>query len=132
MVIPSTIKEDIEQGKKAVLGHRTFNIAAKLHYVNSDETILIPFEHIASKYKDFFDSQTVSVAMSLDEERLYRFNPKRLSLDLYQNIGYWSILLFINDCHSVIDFEPHGSIKVINPNRIKDLVNEILLLEGII
>ena len=55
MIIPSTIREDIDQNSDQELSHRTFNGCAYLHYVKNGETIKIPLNHIINKYKEYFD-----------------------------------------------------------------------------
>ena len=132
MIIPSTIREDIEAKKDKDLSHRVFNVGAYLHYVKNGETIKIPMNHIVNKYKEYFDPYIEDFELDYEDERKYLYSPKKLSLDLYQTTEYWSILLYINECHSIIDFAPEGSVKAVRPAYLEELLNEILILEGLV
>lgn len=132
MIIPSTIREDIEQGTNKELSHRVFNKGAYLHYVQNGETIKIPMNHIINKYKEYFDPYIEEFDIDEEDERRYLYSPKKLSLDLYQTVEYWSILLYINECHSIVDFAPSGTVKAIRPSYLVELLNEILILEGLV
>ena len=49
----------------------------------------------------------VTIEDCLDKEQnRFRFQPKRVSLEMYGTVDYWSLILYINECPSVIDFEP--------------------------
>jgi hypothetical protein len=132
VIIPATTREDIDRNGGKTLSHRNFNIGAYLHYTKNDETIKIPMNHIVNKYKEYFDPYIVEVEMEAEDERRYRYSPKKLSMDTYQTTEYWSIILYINECHSIVDFTPEGYIKLIQVNKIEELLNEIMILEGLL
>ena len=100
--------------------YRRFSRVSRLYY------------HIVNKYKEYFDPYIEEYEVDDDDERRYLYSPKKLSQDLYQTTEYWSILLYINECHSILDFKPHGTIKVVNPGVITELLNEILIQEGVL
>lgn len=128
-MVPVTVQEEIDQNRYRRVSHRVFNKELEVYCVNSGVTMKVPFGPLISKYKDFFDKHTVT--MDLDEEDFvrYRYAPKRVSEDFYETTAYWSMILFINECHSIIEFEP-TTLKLIDPNYIDDLIEEILILEG--
>ena len=128
--IPATLKELIEYSKELTISHRTFNKGADLYNSSTDDTIKIPFNPIINKYKDYFDKITLSVPLTEEEQKTYRFSPKKLSYELYGTVEYWSMLLYINNCHSLLDFQPE-TLKVLDPDELGGLVNEILILEGL-
>ena len=132
MIIPSTIREDIDQNSDQELSHRTFNGCVYLHYVKNGETIKIPLNHIINKYKEYFAPYIEKFDITEEDERKYLYSPKKLSLDVYKTTEYWSILLYINECHSIIDFAPTGSVNAIRPDILTKLLNEILILEGLV
>lgn len=132
MTIPSTVQEDIENNYDVTMSHRTFNRCAYLHYTKDDETIKIPMNHIINTYKEYFDPYIEEYEIDEETAREYCFSPKKLSVDLYQTTEYWSILLYVNECHSILDFQPSERIKIVNPGVIGDLVNEILIQEGVL
>lgn len=132
MNIPSTIQEDIENNTDVQISHRTLNTCAYLKYETNWEVIKIPMNNMINKYKEYFDPYIEEYEVDDDDERRYLYSPKKLSQDLYQTTEYWSILLYINECHSILDFKPHGTIKVVNPGVITELLNEILIQEGVL
>ena len=65
--------------------------------------------------------------------RKYKYNPKRLSYDIYSTTELWFELLRLNYCSSITEFTLKNNIvNVYNVNQIKDILNEIMILEGII
>ena len=65
MPIPSTINEDIENGKSLVRSHRNMNGSATLHYTKNNQNIKIPLEPLVNKYYDFFANYMDEVDMIL-------------------------------------------------------------------
>ena len=129
MSIPATIDDDILRGVQSQKTHRALNNTLLIEYQGSNEGVRLPANSIIGKYKEYFDKYIDSVELTEEEQRKYRYSPKKFSLDMYGTTEYWSIILYINECHSIIDFEP-TSIKYIAPEIITDLINEILILEG--
>lgn len=129
MAIPATINDDILRGAGTRKTHRSFNNSLLIEYQGSDEGIRMPANSIISKYKEYFDPYIDTVELNEEEQRKYRYSPKKFCQDMYGTIEYWSLILFINECHSIIDFEP-VKLKYIVPESIADLINEILILEG--
>ena len=110
---------------------------------NSYATPLIIFESLttspilAPRVVSSLDGKTVKAYIEKfditeEDERKYLYSPKKLSLDVYKTTEYWSILLYINECHSIIDFAPTGSVNAIRPDILTKLLNEILILEGLV
>lgn len=130
-MIPTTIENDIERGSSGGIGHRRLNNTLTLHFTSNGRNIYLPINPIVSKYKDIIDKYTDEVELTEDEVIRYRYSPKTYSEDMYGTIGYWSVILFINECHSIIDFHPETSIKFIQKDVIEDLFEEILALETI-
>lgn len=128
MVIPATIQDDIKRGETSQKTHRMLNNSLIIDYANSDESVRMPFNSIISKYKEYFDKYIDEVELSEEEQRTYRYAPKKFSLDMYGTIEYWSIILYINECHSIMDFEP-TKVKYVVPESITEIINEILILE---
>lgn len=130
MYIPATLTELIEYSKDLILSHRKFNIGAELYDKSSNTSIQIPFNPIINKYKDYFDKILISVPLTEEEQREYKFAPKKISYELYGTVEYWSMILYINNCHSLLEFEP-TILKVLDPDELRELINEILILEGL-
>jgi hypothetical protein len=69
-------------------------------------------EEIMEDYNIFRDvyyielmNYTELYTMSQEEFLKYRYQPKRLSYDLYKTVDYWYILLIINTMTSRMDFK---------------------------
>lgn len=128
-MIPATIESDIARGASGSATHRKLNNVLTIHYTANGKNIDIPFEPLISKYKDLVEAYIDEEELTEDEVVRYRYAPKQFSLDMYGTTGYWSLILFLNDCHSIIDFHPQ-SIKYIEKNMIESLIEEILALEA--
>lgn len=131
MSIPATITDDIKRGVKSQKTHRVLNNSLRINYANSGESVRMPLNSIIAKYKDYFDKYIDEVELTEEEQIKYRYSPKKFSQDMYGTTEYWSIILYINECHSIMDFEP-VTVKYVLPNQITDLINEILILEGLV
>lgn len=131
MAIPATIKEDIRRGITSQKTHRVLNNSLCIQYTNSSESIRMPLNSIIAKYKDYFDKYIDEVELTEEEQLIYRYSPKKFSQDMYGTIEYWSIILYINECHSIMDFQP-VKVKYVVPQSITDLINEILILEDLV
>lgn len=129
MPIPATIEEAIEEGLEEQLSHRRFHEEMYLTYKKGGETIKAPLDPLVNKYWDIIMKYVDSVELTEDLKLQYRFNPKAVSYDLYGTTEYWSMLLYINECHSTLDFDLNV-LKYIEPDEIDDLINEILIIEN--
>lgn len=132
MAIPLTIKDDVEQGYSQQFSHRNFNEAVELHYTKNGETILIPLNPLINKYKEYFDNWIMEIPLLEREAIEYRYAPKKLSYYFYGTTEFWSLILYINECHSIIDFNPTTSVRLIERTKLKEIMNEIMILEGIV
>lgn len=127
MYIPVTMEEAIEYGSGTSINHRTLNSRAFIHDEKSDVIVQIPFNPLFSKFKDYFNKYMCNIPLSEEEQKKYRFSPKRMSLDMYGIVDYWSLLLYINDAPSILDFEPER-VNIIYNDKITQLINELLIL----
>ena len=127
MYIPVTIEENIENIESAKISHRSLNSVSFIKNIKSEDILKIPFNPIYNKYKDFFDKVTVDIPLTEEEQKKYRYSPKRVSLDMYGTVHYWSIILYINDSPSVIDFTPER-LRIVYNDRIEEVINEIMIL----
>lgn len=128
MSIPMTVEEDIRLGLSRAKSHRNMNGSLIMTY-NTNEHVKLPMNSLISKYRDFFDKYIDEVELTEEEQNFYRYSPKKFSQAMYGSTEYWSIILYINECHSIIDFEP-VKIKYVVPESIDDILNEIMILEG--
>lgn len=129
MYIPTTLTELIAYGKNLEVSHRNFNNKIFLHNVKTEETLKLPFNPIINKYRDFFDEHIISLELTEEEQDKYWYKPKQLSYDYYGTVEYWSILLYVNQMASAINFTP-VKLNLVLKEDILDLVNEILIIQA--
>lgn len=127
--IPSTVDEQYEYGKSLEISYRALHHDAYLYDKQSNRTIRIPFMSILSKYRDFLDEIIVEQELTLDEQRVYRWNPKKMSEDFYGTTEFWFMLLVLNNYKSVIEFQPKQYVKMYDTDKFKRYLNEIMILE---
>nr|DAR90611.1 MAG TPA: hypothetical protein [Caudoviricetes sp.] len=127
--IPSTVDEQYEYGKSLEISYRALHHDAFLYDKQSNRTIRIPFMSILSKYRDFLDEIIVEQELTLDEQREYRWNPKKMSEDFFGTTEFWFMLLVLNNYKSIIEFQPKKYVKMYDPDRFKKYLNEIMILE---
>ena len=127
MIIPSTIREDIDQNSDQELSHRTFNGCAYLHYVKNGETIKIPLNHIINKYKEYFDPYIEKFDITEEDERKYLYSPKKLSLDVYKTTEYTE-QFELNDNSDPQLTVSGGTISLYESGIAKITIDKILLL----
>ena len=126
MTIPSTIPEQIDLIKELEISYRTLHPNAILTDNQTGRIINIPFNSIISKYGNFLD--TLIIQIILDEN--LQFKPKLVSNDFYKTTELWDSILILNNAISLFDFKP-TVLKLYDPNRLKDALNEIIVLENI-
>ena len=87
-----------EGGKLIATATDSFRLSQKIISIEdyNDFNITIPNKSLDELLKaiDLYD----------DELSLYKYKPKKLSLDLYDTTELWSVLLELNNMYSVIDF----------------------------
>ena len=119
----------IEDGKNAEISYRNLHSLAELT-INYKTKIKAPYMSLTSKYKDFLDPITLTIPeFSEQEKSKYYYRPKLLSLDLYKTTELWYTILELNGILSISEFKPK-KLKVLDPKRVVDIINEILILEG--
>lgn len=81
---------------------------------------------VFDRYIDFIKDACVRIKLNDDEMLKYKYNPKKLSLDLYNTEELWFLILRLNNMGSEIEFKPKR-IYVLDPKNIS-LLNKILIL----
>ena len=130
MAYYATISELIKSVKDQEISYR--NIHDNIFLRNKGEIIGIPYSSVIRNYMPFFESCVVMDNFSDSEKVIYRFKPKKLSYDLYGTTELWSVLLELNHMISILDFNLEKRIKVYEPKSFLKLLNEVLILEGVI
>ena len=129
---PSSLEEQIKDTKDLEISYRTLHTIGEIHDINTNRIIKIPFASFFVKYKDFLESIIIQKTLTDVQQRDYLYKPKTLSNDVYGTVELWFELLRINKWASICDFKPGKTINIYDPNKLKDMINEILILEKII
>lgn len=79
-----------------------------------DFHVLLNIQSIMDRYIQYIRQYIVELELSQEELRKYRYNPKRLSYNLYGTTAYWWSILLANQIHSIteFDFERDNVVKV--------------------
>lgn len=94
--------------------------------IADDGDIILTFETIVSKYLHILKPFIVDLELTDDELFLYKFQPKRFCLDIYNTMELWSSLLYINNMVSITEFN-RKKIKVFTP-QILEVIDDLLAL----
>ena len=132
MNIPASMNEQIENAKSLEISYRTLHEQAILKDKISGRNIQIPFSSFTNKYKDFLNTIIVEVSLTDEERAKYRYKPKMVSYDLYNTTEFWNDLLIINNFFSLSEFQHRETMKVYDPNKLKDYINEIMIIEKLV
>lgn len=75
---------------------------------------ILNIQSIMDRYIQYIRQFIVELELSQEELRKYRYNPKRLSYNLYGSTAYWWSILLANQLHSITEFnfERDNVIKV--------------------
>lgn len=122
----STIQDLIRVGKNL------YNAADALHFketiINDDnETVVFNIYSIMDRYMDELESIIQTIELSDTEYLDYRFQPKRLCVDVYNCADLAPLILKINNMTSILEFDSK-TIRLFNTSILK-ILNEIKILE---
>lgn len=131
MSIPVTITEQINDAEKWEISYRTLHPSAILKDEFSSRNIEIPFSSLTNKYRHFLSKIVRTTTLDEKLQARYKQRPKLVSYDLYGTTELWNDILILNNCFSTIEFNP-VTIKAYNPDKLKEYINEILILEKLI
>lgn len=127
---PTTISDQIEEVKDLDISYRVLHPGIYISSKTENDTIRIPYSSLCNKYKDYLSKIIEEVKLTDGELLMYRYNPKKLSEDLYGSAQLWDTILILNGCVSVRQFSlSRGKVKVYDPNEFKSYINEILITE---
>ena len=129
MDIPSTMTEQVESAKNLEISYRILHPPVTLHNEETDINIEIPFSSLMNKYRDYLSDIIIEVPLDDVLQNKYRFKPKMISSEIYGTTELWDTILILNHCFRVSEFKPKV-LKVYDPNRLKEYINTILIIEG--
>ena len=129
MDIPSTMTEQVASAKNLEISYRVLHPPITLHNEETDINIEIPFSSLLNQYRDFLSEIIIEVPLNGVMQNKYRFKPKMISEEIYGTTELWDTILILNNCFRVSEFQPKV-LKVYDPNRLKEYINTILIIEG--
>ncbi|MGL5711932.1 MAG: baseplate wedge protein 53 [Cetobacterium sp.] len=89
---------------------------------------LIAYSSVIEKYVDYLKDNSFSVRYTNEERIKYKYNPKRLSYDMYNTTRLFFIILLLNNMKSKVDFD-RDVILVPKPNALKEILEKIKMKE---
>lgn len=91
-----------------------------------DDLTKFPFYNVFIKNRLLFEP----IEMIMDFNPAYHYQPKKLSFDLYKDIGLWHVLLILNKKRCEEDFV--GSrVKYLDPDEVMNYMSRMFVDEGI-
>lgn len=95
-------------------------------YLSDDDTQQFHImDNVAQYHRRFLRPLVKTVTFSSEDYRKYRYNPWRLSNDLYGTTELWFMILHLNEMYSANEFDKR-SIKIYNKEDFIDKLNEIV------
>lgn len=70
-----------------------------------DLHVIMNYQSIIDRYVQYIRDYITEIELSQEEMRKYRYNPKRLSFNLYGTTSYWWSIIFANQIHSLTEFD---------------------------
>jgi len=122
----ATIPELIAYMKTQDISHS--NLHFKATFTVDGTSLQINSSSILDRYMDFIKKNSSIMNFTDNDFRKYKFQPKKLSLILYQTTELWSLLLKLNNMSSILEFTKKD-ILVPPANVIFNLLNEVIILE---
>lgn len=129
MDIPSTMRQQVEEATNLEISYRVLHPPLYVYNEETEETVEIPFSSLLNKYRDYLSNIIISVPLDEVLQNKYRFKPKMISTELYGTTELWDTILILNNTFRVSEFQPKV-LKVYDPNRLKEYINTILIIEG--
>lgn len=71
----------------------------------ADLHVIMNYQSIMDRYVQYIRDYITEIELSQEEMRKYRYNPKRLSFNLYGTTSYWWSIIFANQIHSLTEFD---------------------------
>ena len=82
--------------------------------------------NVLDDYMDILDTYLIDVALSPEEVKKYKYNPKRMAYDLYGSTDLYSFILYINKYSSIREFTlSDPNIKLIHVDNLTSILSTI-------
>lgn len=117
-----TLEEFAEAGQSIDLKFSKFCL------IEQRDGIEFPVHNVIDDYWDELREMSMEVELNQQEYHEYRFRPRLLCDYIYGNGDLYWIILIINDCINVRDFDKK-KIKLIRPTALKELLDSVFRSE---
>lgn len=92
----------------------------------STDNIIKPVYNLLDDYMEYLDDYTIEVEIEDFNIDKYKFNPKKLSYDLYGTTTLYYILLYINNLNGIKEFNlEKKKIKIIRKDTLEQILSKI-------
>lgn len=109
----------ITNGQKSILSLKNFyDTILTADADNATHIIRIPIGDFFIKYRNQLDS----IIETYNIPDRYFYQPKTLSMDLYNTTEMWLSILRVNNMKNITEFH-NPVIKIYNPSEVKNLIN---------
>lgn len=127
MIDTGNIPEESLTLAKYLKGSTNLKYKDFCYYAKSDINGLIkPIANILDDYREEIFENVESYNLSTEDVSKYKFNPKKLSYDLYGTVDWYSFILYINEMSSVKEFSlTDKKIKLIDRETMETILNTI-------
>ena len=122
----STIKDLIRVGKQ--IKYTSDKLHFKAPCETSSEKFIFNIYSILDRYMDDLESLIEEIELSDKEYIRYKYQPKRLCVDLYDCADLAPLILKINNMTSILEFNKQ-TLRLFRTSII-DYLNEIIILEN--
>lgn len=126
--VPATLHEQIEEMETHEITYKSLHPYITIHNNQNNTDIKVPYSSITNKYRIYLLECLVKIQLTDEEKEMYRFQPKRLSMDLYGTTELWADLMKLNGAVSVVDFKP-SFVTIYDPHTFKKFLNEIMIMD---
>ena len=128
---PTTMEEQIDDMTAQELSYSAIHSYCTIEDQVAESELNVPYASLINKYRHFLTSYVGEWELTPDIKRIFMYSPKAMSYHVYGTTELWSVLLDLNNCKSIMEFDL-DKVKLYNPYTINTMINEILILEGVI
>jgi hypothetical protein len=129
-VIPPNLLDQIDTVRDYDISYDTLHSKALIKDKQTSRVIKVPYSAFTNRYKDVLSNIIIEEELSEEERRQFWYKPKSVSLYYYGSTELWADLLTINGCVALREFTPE-KLKLYDPNKLKKIINEIMIIEGV-
>ena len=124
-----SIQETINDGQSVSLKEADLSLHGVLH-THEKQIIKLNKNTILSQFMFHLKDRCINISFNNEQAKRFAFKPRMLSQRIYGNVEMYSLILRLNNMHSVTDFTEEkliDGIVVPNASSIRNFLNEVLV-----